>query len=174
MPRIQTELAVEGPYSIPFESQERGTSKRITRDNAKQFWSQDGLSRVGSRQGCYVFALAVSRGYTPWYVGKATKSFRQESLHDHKLVHYNEVIYKGHKGKPVMFFVARAGTRTKIPKSQIDDLETFLIQCAMYKNQDLRNKQKTKTPLWGIRGVLRGGRGKSPENAKRFKSMLNI
>ena len=174
MPDLQTELVVHGPYPIPFETHGRGTSKRITRDHGKQFWSQEALKGVRAKQGCYVFALAVSRGFTPWYVGKTTKTFREEALHDHKLIYYNEVIYKGQKGTPVMFFVARSGTLKRIPRSQIDELETFLIQSAMYKNPDIKNKQKTKTVLWGIRGVLRGGRGKAPENATRFKSMMRI
>jgi len=170
----QTELVVYGPFPVPFESLGKGTSKQIRREHAKEFWTQTTVKDVRGKQGCYVFALGVSRGYTPWYVGKATKTFLQEALHDHKLVYYNEVIYKGRKGAPVLFFVARPGSLKKIPKKQIDNLETFLIQTAVYKNRELKNKQKASVPQWGIRGVARGGRGKAPENAKKFKSMMGL
>ncbi|MCG8606397.1 hypothetical protein MJD09_15615 [bacterium] len=174
MASLSTEMVVYGPFDVPYDSPGSGTSKRIDRDRAKEFWDLDSVKSVRAKQGCYVFALATSKGYTPWYIGKASKTFYQEALHDHKLLYYNDVIYKGRKGRPVLFFVAKPGGSKKIPKSQIDDLETFLIQSAVYKNPELKNKQKTKTPLWGIRGVMRGGRGKAPENAKRFKAMLRI
>jgi hypothetical protein len=106
-------------------------------------------------------------------VGKASKAYKNEVLVDHKLLYYNEVVFKGHKGKPVLFFVANASSNG-IPRSRLDNLESFLIQCAVYKNPDLKNKQKTRTPLWGIKGVIRGGKGKTQENAKRFKAMMRI
>lgn len=83
-------------------------------------------------------------------------------------------IYKGQKGTPVIFFVARPGTRHKIPRDQVNELETFLIQSAMYKNPELKNKQKTKLVAWGIRGVVRGGRGRQAANAKSFKIMMDV
>ena len=174
MASSQTELVVYGPFKVPYDSPGRGTSKRIGRNHAKVFWDSKEMQTIRSKQGCYIFALAASGGYQPWYVGKASKTLKQEALHDHKLVYYNQVIYKGRKGKPVLFFVARSGAAKKIPKAQLDDLETYLIQSAVYKNPDLKNKQKTKTPLWSIKGVIRGGRGKAPENANRFKSMMRI
>ena len=172
---MQTELEVYGPYPIPHESLGKGTSKRITRPNAKDFWADKVMRSIASKQGCYTFALKYGSGFTPWYVGKATKTFEQEALADHKLVHFNEVIFRGHKGTPVMFFVARPGKSRKISPKEIDDIETFLIQSASYKNPDLQNiKKKKSLPLWGIKGVIRGGRGKTPANAKVFKTLMGI
>lgn len=174
MLEIQTELVVHGPFPIPHDAHRKGTSKRITRDHAKEFWAQAGARGVRSKHGCYVFALAAGRGFSPWYVGKTTKTFEQEAFQDHKLIYYNDVIFKGHKGKPVMFFVAKGTGQKRFPENQIDDLETFLIQSAIYKNPALMNKQKTKMGLWGISGVVRGGKGKALANARQFKAMMRI
>ena len=174
MAASQTDLVIYGPFAIPYDSPKKGISKRISRDHAKQFWADSELGEIKGKQGCYVFALAASKGFMPWYVGKATKTFAQEALHDHKLVYYNDVVYGGRKGKPVLFFVAKPGAAKKIPKAQIDDLETYLIQSAIYKNPEIKNKQKTKAPMWGIRGVIRGGKGKAPANSTSFKRMMRI
>lgn len=168
------ELVVFGPFPIPFQSPGKGTSKRIAKEDAKAFWELDNPHAIGDKQGCYIFALKASKGFKPWYVGKATKTFKQEALHPGKVQHYNDVIFKGQKGTPVMFFVAKPGKAKKIPKKQIDNLETFLIQSAYYKNKDLKNTQKTTAPEWGIKGVVRGGQGKTPLTAKQFKSMLGL
>jgi hypothetical protein len=174
MPQSHLGLVTYGPYELPHDSSGRGTSKRIERSHAEEFWAQPELDKIRGKQGCYVFALGVSGGFTPWYVGKTTKSFQQESMRDHKLVYYNEVVFKGNKGTPVMFFVARPGSLTKIPRAQIDNLETFLIQTAVFKNPGLKNKKKAVLPRWGIRGVVRGGKGKSSARAKVFKSMIGL
>jgi len=73
-----------------------------------------------------------------------------------------------------LFFVAKPGNLKKIPIKQINDLETFLIQSAYYKNKKLKNKQKANDPSWCIKGGVRGGKGKAPANAKQFKLMLNL
>ncbi len=174
MPKAPTQLVVYGPFDIPYVSQGPGTSKRFDDEHVDAFWESHGVASVSSKQGCYVFALSSSGGYNPWYVGKTSRSFKQEAFHSDKVKRYNSVVYKGTKGKPVMFFVAKAGGANKIPKKQLDDLETFLIQSAIYKNPFLRNKHKTATPPWGIGGVVRSGRGKVAANARKFKTMMNI
>lgn len=174
MPDQTTELVVHGPFEVPHDSLGKGTSKRITRDHAKEFWNLPEIRAVRAKRGCYVFALRVSRGFTPWYVGMSTKSFEKEVFDDHKLVHYNDVVYSRYKGVPVMFFVAPPGQKRSFPKSEIDELETYLIQAAVVKNPEIRNVRKTKMPGWTIRGVVRGGRGKAPANAKKFRAMMGL
>jgi hypothetical protein len=170
----QTDLIVLGPYSIPHEKLSKGTSKQITKENAKSFWEQEEVTQAAMKQGCYIFALKAGKGFTPWYVGKATKNFKQEALHQIKLTYYNEVIFKGKRGKPVIFLIAKPSNLKKIPSKQINDLEKFLIQSAYYKNPELKNKQNANQPGWGIAGVIRGGKGKACINAKQFKNMLNL
>ena len=169
-----TELVVFGPFAIPFDRQGKGTSKRISKENAKAFWEMEGPSAVAEKQGCYVYALKAGKGFMPWYAGKATKTFKQEALHPTKLQHYNDVIFKGRKGTPVLFFVSKPGNQKKIPKGQIDDIETFLIQSAYYKNPLLKNTQKTKVPEWSIKGLVRGGKGKASASTRDLKSTLRL
>jgi hypothetical protein len=169
-----TDLVVYGPFPVPYDSPGTGTSKRIGRTHSKEFWDQPELRTIRRKQGCYIFALATGRGHTPWYVGKATKSFHQEALTDHKLVYYNDVVYNGRKGRPVMFFVGRPDNLVKVPKKQIDDMETYLVQTAAYKNGELKNRYKRRVPQWGIRGVVRGGRGRATTAAKRFRGMMGL
>jgi len=86
----QAELVVFGPHPIPFKKGGKGTSKRITKEHAISFWAQDEVKQISNKQGCYVFALKVGKGFTPWYVGQASKNFKQEALHSTKLVHFND------------------------------------------------------------------------------------
>ena len=171
---VGTELIVMGPYKLPFGHHGKGTSKRISKEHAAEFWAQEELKDLAGKQGCYVFALQAGRGFMPWYVGKTAANFKQEVMQAHQLEHYNDVIYKDRKGTPVLFFVTRPGTLKKIPVKQIDELETFLIQTGRAKNPDLKNSHKTKLPDWGIKGVTRGGRGNPSSEATKFKKMMSI
>jgi hypothetical protein len=174
MPEAHLNFTVLGPFSLPYDSPGRGRSKRINLDHALEFWALPELDQLRGRFGCYVFALGSGPGFTPWYVGKTTKSFEQEALHYHKLVYYNEVVYRGRKGKPVMFFVPVDEVQGKVPKAEINSVETFLIQSAVFKNPDLKNKLKANLSRWGIKGVIRGGKGNKTTSAKRFKSMMGL
>jgi len=174
MPNESTDLHVFGPFPIPFKKNGNGVSKRITKENAASFLASDDGKSIGPKQGVYIFALRAGKGFTPWYVGKATKSFKQEALHQMKLDCYNDVIYHGQKGTPVMFFVSKPGDLKKISRPIIDELEKFLIQSAYYKNDGLKNVQHAKKHTWGIKGVIRGGKGRAPANAGQFRLMMRL
>ena len=169
-----TILEVYGPIEIPHEGQKTGSVKRISRVFGKEFWKQPEAKLLAKKQGCYIFAMRVGKGFTPWYVGKAGKTFEQECFTDHKIGHYNEVLWSGKKGTPVMFFVAQPGTKKVVAKGIIRELEDYLIQCAVYKNPDLCNIRQTKTPEWGIAGVVRGNQGRRSAIAGTFNTMMGI
>lgn len=169
-----TVLDVYGPVAIPFDGQEKGCCKKINKEHIKKFWEQAEVAAIKQKQGCYVFALRAAKGFTPWYVGKAGKTLKQECFSTHKLEHYNSVLWKGNKGLPVMFFVAPAGTKNKIASGIIKDMESYLIQSATYKNPKLSNVQNKKTPEWGISGVVRGGKGRRATINGQFKTMMGI
>jgi hypothetical protein len=170
----RTELIVLGPYKIPYDRHTKGTSKQIKKENVKSFWEQEDVKLVALKQGCYVFALKNGKGFTPWYVGKATKNFKKEVFNPRNLNHYNEVMFKGRRGTPVVFLIAKPANLKAIPKKQIDDLEIFLIQSAYYKNSELKNTQNANEPSWCIAGVVRSGKGKATKNSKQFKLMLSL
>ncbi len=168
-------LEVQGPFEIPFARNKQGKIKFIRRSDARAFWGKNEVKGIKSKNGCYVFALRAGKGFTPWYVGKASKEMAHECFMDHKLQHYNEVIAGGRAGTPVMLFVVPPGTKNKLPKKMVDDLETFLIQSALYKNEALANVQKTgNRPKWGIVGVVRGGKGKPSVVSRAFRLMMGL
>jgi hypothetical protein len=129
---------------------------------------------LASKNGCYIFALKAGKGYSPWYVGKATKSMKQECMALASMRHYNAVLANGDKGTPVMFFVVPEGAKNKVGKNVCDDIETFLIQSAYKANPALRNIQKTKVPEWSIKGLVRSGQGRPTKTEESFKTMMGL
>jgi len=169
-----TILEVYGPFDISCDGQDRGSCKKIDKADAKEFWKQPDVSAISKKQGCYIFALRAAKGFTPWYVGQAGKNFLQECFTSHKMGHYNDVLWKGRKGAPVMFFVAPSGNKNKVSAGILKEMEEYLIQSAVYKNPDLSNIQNRKTPEWGISGVVRGGKGRRAVISNTFKKMMGI
>ena len=131
--------------------------------------------KVAGRTGCYAFALRAGKGFMPYYVGKATKGFKQEVFTDHKLKKYHEVLVKGSKGTPVLFFVVHPVQQGKDNARVIGDLEKFLIQALVAKNpEDQVNKQNAAPRPWSIKGVLGGPRGKPSNQAIDFRSCMGL
>lgn len=119
--------------------------------------------------------MKAGKGYTPWYIGKASKNFKQECLSDQKLLKYNDVLFKGKKGNPVIFLVAPRGDKNKVPTDAIKDMERVLILNAYHANPDLTNVHHTRSvPKWSIYGVIRGGRGKPDVAATAFAKMMGF
>ena len=171
---MATDLIVHPPIEIPFKKASAGSSKHIDKDHKKEFLKRLEAAGLGPKQGCYVFALRAAQGFCPWYVGKSTKSMRQECISPHPLGHYNAVLFEGRKGKPVLFVVSPSGAKNKVPKDVCDDVETFLIQSAYSENPGLRNVQKKKVPEWAIKGVIRSGKGKPTGETTKFKKMMGL
>lgn len=172
---MASDMVIVGPVRISFDAQASGSAKHIRAVDVTAFWASAEGQPVAGKQGCYIFALRAAKGFTPWYVGKATKSMKQECFTSHKLKHYNAVLFKGYKGTPVMFFVVLPGNKKKIGAKIITDMEKFLTQTAVSKNSKLSNVQNTKNlPAWTIKGVLRAGRGKPSIPALSFKTMMKM
>ena len=169
---MATDLIVYGPYEVPFD--DSGASKYIDTPQKKQFLQLIKDEGLSEKQGCYVFALRAGKGHKPWYIGKATKTIRQECAGQHQLQHYNAVLSKGKKGTPVMFLVLPRDGLKKVPKNICDEMESVLIQSALIKNPEIRNVQKAKVPEWGIDGVLRGKKGQPTKRASTFRKMLGL
>jgi hypothetical protein len=171
---MATDLEIIGPVTIPFQKSGKGSAKHIGKADVKAFWASKEAQEIANKQGCYVFALQAAKGFRPWYVGKATRSMEQECMHSHKLAHYNEVLFKGNKGTPVLFFVVLGGNKKKISATVIDEMETFFIQTVLTKHPEIQNIQKTNLPEWTVKGVVRGGKGKSKKNASDFRKMMGL
>ena len=167
-------LQVFGPF--PIECEKATSGRIIPKAGINGFWSQEGVKTCVAKQGCYVFAMQASKGYKPWYVGKATKGgFAQECFTTDKLHRYDESLALSGKGTPVLYFIAASGTKKKVPKKYIDQLETLLIHEAYSVNYQIRQKSKIKTaPQWGIKGVIRGGKGKPTNTESAFATMMSL
>lgn len=167
---MATDLEVFGPFEIPVDRQ-----KRIDDEQGRAFWKNAAVHDLRDKQGCYFFAFRAGRGFAPWYVGKASKGFEQETFSDNKLKLYGRAIARAGKGTPVLFFVAPQGAKKKIPTSELNDLERQMIQDALAENEALCNTQHTKNlPRWSIKGVVRAGRGKPTAQAKAFRTMMGL
>jgi len=170
---MATDLRVYGPFDIGFDK--NGAVKRVTAQHGNSFWAQPEVEALKLKQGCYVFGMRAAKGFKPWYVGKASKGFKQETFTSHKLNHYNDALFRGHKGTPVLFFVAPFDNRRKVPAAELNHMEKELIQFAVNRNPDLCNVQSTKSiPQWTIKGVIRSTPGKPNAAEKKFKKMLKI
>ena len=126
MNQPRTLFTVVGPRTIPTY---RGKASRtITDDNVRAFWRTN--ADVGRLRGCYVFAVGAGSRMKPTYVGKATKSFRQEVFQYHKRVRYQQTLADCRVGVPLLFFVALPRRRGAPPTTHVAALERFLIETA--------------------------------------------
>jgi hypothetical protein len=172
---MPTVFKIHGPCDVPYSRAATGSAKRIRADGADLFWQAGGAARHASSKGCYVFGLRSGGGTTPWYVGKTTKTFEQECFTPDKLHKYNDVLWQGKKGTPVLFFVVFPTKQGRPSKRKITEVEKFLIQTALTKNNQLVNKANTRNlPDWGLGGIVNAGQGKPSESASRFRSMMGL
>jgi hypothetical protein len=158
-----------GPIDIPVETHR---AARLIEEDLSEFWEYH--SDVASRVGCYVFGIKTGRAVVPYYVGMTTNSFEKECFTAHKRNHYHRVIGEYARGKPVMWFLIYPVHRGRVNEKAIEELENFLIQAGMAVNPELRNIRGMTEPLWGIRGVMRSGRGARSKNARMFARMMGI
>lgn len=170
---MATDLMVYGPFDVDFEDRPGG--KIITSKHGSAFWSMPKVSGLKAKQGCYVFAMRAGKGFKPWYVGKASKGFAGETFTDHKRNLYQEALSWGHKGTPVLFFVAPPDKKRKVPSNALSHMEKELIQFAAKKNPKLCNTHhRNNLPQWTIKGVIRAAPGKPNAREKKFSKMMNI
>jgi hypothetical protein len=162
----------KGPF--PVSSHGARSGGRLITNNAKtRFWTGK-AAKHRKRIGCYIFAIKNGTHYSPGYVGVGTSSFDGELFTDSKLNRYNETLADFKKGKPVMFLILAPIGRGKPAKSKVLALEKYLIQTVKAAYPRLRNKVGAKPPLWGIAGVLRGGKGKTAGSARALRQIMGI
>src|ERR1035437_2519542 len=113
---------VEGPFEVPTYP---GKAAKIVDSEAlADFW--DSAEGVGRRRGCYLFAVRAGKGFRPIYVGRATKSFKQEIFTPHKLEKYQRCMADFKKGTPVIFFLLAPAAKGAPNRTAIAELEEYL------------------------------------------------
>jgi hypothetical protein len=138
------------------------------------FWGVEApAGYLAAEKGCYVFAIR-SRGLTPIYVGKATKTFKQETFNPTNRHKYHNGFSEYAKGTPLMYFVVHPIQKGKTNSKQIGQIEDFLIQAGVAKNPDIQNIKGTTKPDWSINGVVRGTAGKRSSVEVDFAKVFDI
>jgi hypothetical protein len=160
---------VLGPFKVPLVKNRGG--RHIDTASLNEFWEQ---TDCRNDRGCYVFGVRSGRGSPPYYVGKATKGFGQECFSPHKLNKYNQALTKTRRGTAIMYFAWLDQERGKPNSRAISDLEEYLIDTALNRNDALENIQGTQKAELVIVGVLRSGKGKPSQASKRFRAMMGI
>jgi hypothetical protein len=161
------DVVVDRPYVVlgPFEVK-HGGDRFVDNGDFRDFWNEPESRRrgVSTAHGVYVFAMRASKGYTPWYVGKATgrRGFAQEVFAPGKLHHYNRVLRNYRRGTPVVFLVVPVTPATnrirRAPAREVEWVERHLITVAVEANPKLRNSHGTALQREiQIPGVLNAG-----------------
>lgn len=168
-------FVVSGPHK--FFRDEKGGG--IDEEKSAEIFEKGGSAYdIAEKSGCYIFAIHRGGKLTPWYVGKATVTFKQEVFTYHKLNNYLEVMNKpqGTKGNLVLIFVClNRGARGAVNKSAIAKLENYLIEKAHAVNEGIKNKRGRPIIPFEIMGVLPARRGEAKaRGVKEFREMLDM
>ncbi len=161
---------VVGPLKVR-RSRESG-GRMIAEQDIRRFWRDH--EKYSDLRGCYIFARHAGGGYTPGYVGKATKRLKQEIFTPDKLNKYHRFLIQRKKGTPVFFFVLAPVRKGKADLKGIAKVEKYLINLGITANPNLVNQHYTKMERWGIRGLIRGGKGKVGKGTGYFRDMLGV
>lgn len=166
-----TTFNVHGSFEIDYEKRKGG--RTLVFDN---FWSEGSKAHdLEDECGCYVFAVKTGRGLEPIYVGKATKTFKQETFNPANRHKYHDGFSEYAKGLPLMFFVVHPDQKGKTNEKQIEKIEQFLIQAGAAKNPGLQNVRGAYRPKWSIRGVVRSsGKGKRTKAERAFRRLFDL
>jgi hypothetical protein len=150
----------------------KGGGRRLVFDD---FWSDDSTAHyLADKCGCYVFAIQTRRSLKPIYIGRATKTFRQETFNPNNKYKYQDGFSGYGVGTPVMFFVVHPNRKGKRNVKEIAQIEDFLIQTGVAVNPRLQNVRGAKGPKWSIQGVVRSGKGKRSEAESYFRRLFDL
>jgi hypothetical protein len=118
---LPASFKIRGPFVVPLVK-----NKRLVKPGCPEFWSKPKVDKLSDQCGCYVFAMRAGKGITPIYVGKATKTFKQECFADSKIArHYGPALLDYKRGRPVLFLVVLERTRGKVNKRAIAKVDFF-------------------------------------------------
>jgi hypothetical protein len=162
---------VHGWFKIDYEKRKGGRTLLFN-----DFWSEVSPAHdLADECGCYVFAIKTGRGLKPIYVGKATKTFKQETFNPNNKHKYHDGFSEYERGLPVMFFVVHPNQKGQKNKKEIGKIEEFLIQTGVAKNPGLQNVRGAQRPKWSIRGAAHSsGKGKCTKAEGAFRRLFDL
>jgi len=155
--------------SVP-SGQRRRLARTVTSAEARLFWAAH--AGIVKRRGCYVFAIRSRGRLLPVYVGRASRSFRQEVLAPHKLAKLQLALVDHPDAAPCVILLA-APRRTGAPNVRhLAELERFLIEAATTANPNLLNVARPRPRAWSIAGIRPGLRATRPGPASELHRLL--
>ncbi len=165
---MTTSFKIEGPFPVPVFRDVGG--RTINEDGLVNFWERTGCAE---KIGCYVYALKGARGaLKPWYVGKATKRFKQECFTERNHLKYVRAFTKIRMGTPYMFFLSQIRKKGPANKKAIGELERYLINAAFQVNGKIENDIGIKGASYKIQGI--GDPGMPSKSRRSFWRMLDL
>lgn len=173
LPRRNT-FIVHKRVEIPRDRKPGGRVINVTR-----FWEVPEAEKLAEGIGCYVFAISAGGGFSPIYVGKTFRSFKDECFTPRNLNLYADGLASVARGSPVMFFVTPSWNvpnkgNNASAQRLIEEVEKSLIQWASAANPDgLLNKQNVGRG-WDIQGIHKGAGGMGKKSSTDFRRMLNL
>jgi hypothetical protein len=168
---MSVELRVFGDFPLQTTIDER--VRTIESIDVRAFTCSSSIKDIINSCGCYVFCMRHGENVKPWYVGKATVSFRQECFTPHKIAKYNKALALKPRALPCMFFVARSNGDA-LSERIIGEIEKFLIAKALVQNKKILNRHHTGEPEWRISGAVRARPGESSRASSLFSTALGL
>jgi len=131
-------------------------------------------------RGCYVFSTTLKGSSigreVPVYIGKATRTFRQECFTPHKLKRVNEYLNRHRRSELRLTLLPILGRDSRQLDEAIDACERSLIQMGACVHEDLTNIKGTKSLRWHIKGALYNsdGRAQRSQAVQKFKTLFEL
>jgi hypothetical protein len=141
----------------------------------REFWP--GVSPLGEKAGCYIFAVPQKYGrdgLLPIYVGRSARPLMLECFTSEKIAKLNNYLLHHPSTSLSLLLLSHPPNRQLLNRKAINDLEKSLIKMAVSVNPNLINKKNTRPDCWGIAGVIRGGRGRQSAGAKQLRALLDM
>ena len=158
---------ISEPIDIPTKRDARG-DRIVDQMQFRQLVREE--SEWFNKAGCYVFSTKSGRGSMPFYVGKNPTRISARITGAKNLVILNRILAGIKRGRLQVWTITQSGRGPRSTKA-MDQIAATLVQVAVRKNSDLLNTQSTTGDNWIIEG-MQPGRGRQPEKAKRFRSMI--
>lgn len=135
---------------IEFPRRKVGHSSELA---VAKFW-ESVPAALAEKRGVYVFCARRARSkLVPYYVGMASKSFRQEVTTDRNMRKYETALKHERKATPVVFFITHPPTKTNM--NHLREVEDFLIKSGRSVNPNIQNLRGGKVSEWEISGVTK-------------------
>lgn len=189
MKKRPTNKEIRQSNALEFHVSESINVKMEPRINGRVF-AQDAVQSILKKYkkyadcyGCYVYSVKAGKGFTPIYVGSATRQpLGKEAFGSDKFLKCLQHIasYKN-CSLQISFVVPRNKVdsdmdthRGRCPRKKILKMEKILTAIAFRKNNNLINKQNLCFSDLFINGVLNSDAGRPRKEVSAFKKLMGL